>query len=87
MKIGFTGLDIPEGKIKYQDKVLAALAAKDKPKKISPFFVEFLKDVYDDSSAIVVRQDCLLDVLILDMDKIEDILESWLSIRIVPEEL
>ena len=27
MKIGFTGLDIQEGKIKYQDPILTALAA------------------------------------------------------------
>ena len=38
MKIGFTGLDLPEGKIKYQDQKLNALSKKDKPKKISPFF-------------------------------------------------
>ena len=44
MKIGFKGLDIPDGKNKYEDKFLSALADKDKPKKISPFFVEFLKD-------------------------------------------
>ena len=71
MKIGFKGLDIPEGKIKYQDQILVALASKDKPKKISPFFVEFLKDEYLDSDAIVVHKDYLLDILILDMDKIE----------------
>jgi len=71
MKIGFTGLDIPEGKNKYQDKVLAALAEKDKPSKISPFFVEFLRDEYISSEAIVLHKDYLLDVLILDIDKIE----------------
>ena len=60
MKIGFTGLDIPEGKIRYQDKVLAALAAKDKPKKISPFFVEFLKDVY----ALSIKKHTTLAILI-----------------------
>jgi len=37
MKIGFVGLNLQEGKIKYDDKVLSALANKDKPKKISPF--------------------------------------------------
>jgi len=72
MKIGFTGLDIPEGKIKYQDKVLISLANKDKPKKISPFFVEFLKDEYLDSDAIVIQKDFLLDILILDIEKIEN---------------
>ena len=71
MKIGFKGLDLPEGKIKYQDQILSALADKDKPKKVSPFFVEFLKDEYVDSDAIVIHKDYLLDILILDMDKIE----------------
>ena len=31
MKIGFTGIDIPEGKSKYNDPILQALAEKDKP--------------------------------------------------------
>jgi len=71
MKIGFSGLDIPEGKVKYEDKFLSALADKDKPKKISPFFIEFLKDEYSDCDAIVIHKDYLLEILILDMDKIE----------------
>ena len=71
MKIGFTGIDLPEGKIKYKDKVLEALAAKDKPKKISPFFAEFIKDEFVQADAIVVPPDKLLDVLILDMEKLE----------------
>ena len=32
MKIGFTGLNLPEGKNKYEDEILIALANKDKPK-------------------------------------------------------
>ena len=71
MKIGFTGLDIPEGKVKYQDQILNALSAKDQPKKISPYFVKFLKDEYIDSDAIVIHQDSLIDILILDMERIE----------------
>ena len=71
MKIGFTGLEIPEGKIKYKDQILTALAEKDQPKKITPFFVEFLKDEYLNSDAIVVHKENILDILILDIDKIE----------------
>ena len=71
MKVGFTGLDIPEGKSKYQDDILIALANKDKPKKVSPFFIEFLKNEYSNIDAIAVHKDCLLDILILDMEKIE----------------
>ena len=71
MKIGFTGLNISEGKNKYEDKILIALANKDKPKKISPFFVEFLKDQYTHTDAIVLHKDYLLDILILDIERIE----------------
>ena len=71
MKVSFTGLNIPEGKIKYHDPILAELANKDKPKKTSPFFIEFLKDQHNISDALVIHQKNLLDILILDMDKIE----------------
>jgi len=71
MKVGFTGLDIPEGKIKYQDQILSALANKDKAKKVSPFFVEFLKDEYINTNAIIIHCNALLDLLILDIEKIE----------------
>lgn len=71
MKIGFTGLDIPEGKTKYIDSKLRALAEKDKPNKVSPYFAEFIRDEYIQSDVIVILKDNLLDLLILDMDKIE----------------
>lgn len=71
MKVGFTGLDIPEGKIKYQDQILSALANKDKAKKVSPFFIEFLKDEYINTNAIIIHCNALLDLLILDIEKIE----------------
>jgi len=71
MKIGFTGIDLPEGKVKYNDEHLIALEKKDKPKKVSPYFAEFLKDDFIQSEAIIVPADKVLDLLILDMDKIE----------------
>ncbi len=71
MKIGFTGIDLPEGKTKYKDETLISLEAKDKAKKVSPFFVEFIKDEFVQSDAIVVPKSNILDLLILDMDKIE----------------
>lgn len=71
MKIGFTGINLPEGKIKYKDENLIALEMKDKPKKVSPFFVEFIHDEFVQSDAIVVHQDKILDLLILDMEKLE----------------
>ena len=54
MKIGFTGLDLPEGKSKYNDPVLNALSDKDKPKKISPFFAQFIKDEYIDCAYLFI---------------------------------
>ena len=71
MIIGFTGLDLPEGKTKYKDEKLIDLVAKDKAKKVVPFFAEFIKDEYVQSDAIVVPRSNILDLLILDMDKLE----------------
>ncbi len=71
MKIGFTGIDLQEGKTKYKDETLIALEAKDKAKKVSPFFAEFMKDEFVQSDVIVVPKNNILDLLILDMDKIE----------------
>ncbi len=71
MIIGFTGLDLPEGKTKYKDEKLIDLVAKDKAKKVVPFFAEFIKDEFVQSDAIVVPRGNILDLLILDMDKLE----------------
>jgi ribosome-binding ATPase len=75
MKIGFTGIELPEGKSKYKDEKLIALEKKDKPKKVSPFFVEFIPDEYSQSEAIIVGEENVLDLLILDMEKVEGRLE------------
>lgn len=71
MKIGFIGLDLPEGKTKYNDESLKALEAKDKPKKVTPFFAQFIADDFVHADAIVVPDSQILDLLILDMEKIE----------------
>ncbi|HBM17457.1 MAG TPA: hypothetical protein DD381_14105 [Lentisphaeria bacterium] len=71
MKIGFTGITLQEGKLKYIDQNLIALEKKDKPKKVSPYFVEFIKDEFTHADVIVVPSDKILDILILDMEKIE----------------
>ena len=75
MKIGFTGIELPEGKTKYKDEKLEALAAKDNPKKVSPFFAEFIRDEFTRCDAIAVASAAVLDVLINDID----ILESRLA--------
>ncbi len=69
MKIGFTGIELPEGKHKYKDINLLELEKKDKPKKVSPFFAEFVKDEFIQTEVIVVGKSNVLDLLILDMDK------------------
>jgi len=71
VKIGFTGIDLPEGKTKYRDETLIALGEKDKAKKVAPFFAEFIKDEFIQSDVIVVPGSNILDILILDIDKIE----------------
>lgn len=71
MKIGFTGLELPEGKIRYNDKTLVALSMKDKPKKVSPFYVDFLLDEFDKCDVIVIARSTILDLLIHDMEKVE----------------
>tara|TARA_Y100001970_G_C14146757_1_gene810297 strand:+ start:631 stop:1320 length:690 start_codon:yes stop_codon:yes gene_type:complete len=76
MKVGFTGINFQEGKIKYNDDCLIALEKKDNPKKTSPFFVEFLCDEFIHTEAIVIPKDKILDLLILDMEKIENRMSS-----------
>jgi len=47
------------------------LVEKDNPKKVSPMFFEFIKEDFPNSFAIVIPESNLLDLLILDMEKIE----------------
>ncbi len=75
MKIGYSGLDLPDGKVKYDDPLLEALAQKCNPKKVSPYYVEFLLEEYTQVDVIVISPDKLLDLLIIDMELCEAILE------------
>jgi ribosome-binding ATPase YchF (GTP1/OBG family) len=72
MKIAFTGVTLAEGKAKYLDPIVLALAEKYQPKKVSPYFFEFLPDAYQDADAIVIAKELILDLLILDIEKIEN---------------
>jgi ribosome-binding ATPase YchF (GTP1/OBG family) len=71
MKIAYTGLDLPEGKVKFNDPVFTGLARKFEPKKLSPYYFEFLPDAYEAAPAIAITRERILDLLILDMEKIE----------------
>ena len=71
MIVGFTGIELPQGKIKFHDQKLISLINKDNPKKKSPYFFEFVLDDFIRSFAIVIPKDKILDILIYDMEKIE----------------
>jgi ribosome-binding ATPase YchF (GTP1/OBG family) len=45
------------------------------PKKVTPFFAEFIKDEYIQTDAIVIPKENILDLLILDIEKLEVRLE------------
>ena len=76
MRIAFTGVDLMEGKIRYDDPSLMALKKKDQPEKFSPFFVEFMEDGFAKADVIVVPEEKILDLLIWDMQKLETRLEK-----------
>ena len=71
MKIACTELDLSEGKVKYQDPVFIDLAEKFQPAKVSPFYFELLIDDYEAANAIAIASENVLDLLILDYEKVE----------------
>jgi len=71
MKIYISDPDFPEGKVKYSDIRLVKLAEKFQPKKTAPFFAEFIKSDPVTADVIAVKKENILDILILDMDKME----------------
>jgi ribosome-binding ATPase YchF (GTP1/OBG family) len=71
MKIGFLGFDFPQGKVKFQDEKLSALEKKFHPRKVTPFYAEFLHHEFLQADAIIISRQKLLDLLILDMEKLE----------------
>ena len=75
MKIGYKGLNLPEGKLKYNDEILLALEAKFEPKKVSPYFFEFIPGEFEKCDAVAIASDNILDLLIMDMEKLETRLE------------
>ncbi len=71
MKICFVGLDLPEGKVKYQDERVLTLDKKFAAKKVTPFYAEFIKDDCQQCDGFIVSREQILDLLILDMEKLE----------------
>lgn len=85
MKVCTIGLDLPEGKVKYHDDKFMELVKKCDPLKVTPYYVEFIREDFVHADAFVVAADRALDLLILDMEKLEgrldrteDILEKTL---------
>ena len=71
MKIACAGLELPRGKMKYDDRLFAGFVEKFKPAKVSPYYFEFLPDDYGSADVIAIANECVLDLLIPDMERIE----------------
>jgi ribosome-binding ATPase len=72
MKIAYTGLDLPAGKIKHRDEIFTALVEKFQPAKVSPYYFELLPDDYEAAAAIAIHGDEILELLIPDLEKVEN---------------
>jgi ribosome-binding ATPase YchF (GTP1/OBG family) len=75
MKIAYSGIALPEGKVRYEDPVVRSLEAKFAPKKVTPYYFEFIGDNFASADIIVLSRDHILDLLIYDMEKMETRLE------------
>lgn len=71
MKIGFLGEGFTEGKVKYIDDRLVKLTEKFEPKKVTPFFVEFIKGEFSSVDASVVSEEKMFDFLFQDIEKLD----------------
>jgi ribosome-binding ATPase YchF (GTP1/OBG family) len=71
LKICFIGFDLPEGKVKYRDERVIALDKKFAAKKVTPFYAEFIKDDCQQCDGFIVSKEKVLDLLILDLEKLE----------------
>ena len=71
MKICFLGLDLPEGKVKYQDERVIHLDRKFEANKVTPFYAEFIKDDCQHCDGFIISREHLWDLFILDMEKVE----------------
>ena len=72
MKIAISGLDLEEGKLKYEDPLFSGLVEKYKPAKQAPYYFELLLADFQAADAIAITKDSILDLLILDMEKLEN---------------
>jgi len=75
MKIGYHDVNVPEGKTKYNDMRMNKIVEKCNPKKVTPYYIEFMKDEFVQSEAIVISKKSILDLLLYDLEKCESRLE------------
>ena len=71
MKIFNLGLDIEPGKYKYKSEEFKRLVEKFSPQKISPYSVEFIDTGAEVADAIVFDVNKRLDLVLIDLEKIE----------------
>ncbi|MFA7676796.1 MAG: DUF933 domain-containing protein [Candidatus Omnitrophota bacterium] len=76
MKIFSFGLDIEPGKYKYKGECFDKLVEKFSPQKETPFTVEFINDDIDKCDAVVFSKAKRLDLVLIDLEKIENRLEK-----------
>jgi ribosome-binding ATPase len=75
MKIGYHDVNVPEGKTKYNDARMNKIVEKCNPKKVTPYYVEFIKDEFVETEAVVISRKSILDLLLYDLEKCESRLE------------
>lgn len=75
MKIGYHACNVSEGKVKYNDPRMKQLVEKCQPKKVSPYYVEFVRDEFVQVEAVAIGKTAVLDLLIQDIEKVESRLE------------
>ncbi len=75
MKIAYSGINLVEGKVKYNSKILKALVEKTNPKKVSPYYVTFVGDDFAQADIIITKTETLLDIIIIDIEKCESRLQ------------
>jgi ribosome-binding ATPase len=75
MKIAYSGMELTEGKVRFEDPVVHSLTAKFSPKKVTPYYFEFIGSDFESAEIIVVSRESVLDLLILDIEKMETRLE------------
>lgn len=71
MKISVFNLSIQPGKYKYQCPAFDELVEKFSPQKKSPYVVEFLREDFEKTDAIVFDIKKKLDLVVIDLEKIE----------------